>query len=31
MMPEAFEHAGALVGFVTTLVFALAYGLSALE
>ena len=31
MMPEAFEHAGALVGLVTTLGFALAYGLSALE
>jgi ZIP family zinc transporter len=31
MMPEAFEHAGPLVGLVTTLGFAVAYGLSALE
>ncbi|MFL6028897.1 MAG: ZIP family metal transporter [Gaiellaceae bacterium] len=31
MMPEAFEHAGPLVGVVTTLGFAAAYGLSALE
>jgi zinc transporter, ZIP family len=31
MMPEAFEHAGALVGLVTTIGFAVAYGLSALE
>jgi zinc transporter, ZIP family len=31
MMPEAFEHAGPLVGLVTTVGFAAAYGLSALE
>jgi zinc transporter, ZIP family len=31
MMPEAFEHAGALVGVVTTFGFALAFALSALE
>jgi ZIP family zinc transporter len=31
MMPEAFEHGGKLVGFVTTLGFALAFGISALE
>jgi ZIP family zinc transporter len=31
MMPEAFEHAGALVGLVTTFGFAVAYGISALE
>jgi ZIP family zinc transporter len=31
MMPEAFEHAGALVGVVTTFGFALAFGLSALD
>ena len=31
MMPEAFEHAGPLVGLVTTFGFALAFALSALE
>ena len=31
MMPEAFEHAGPLVGVVTTFGFALAFALSALE
>jgi len=31
MMPEAFEHAGPLVGVVTTIGFAVAFGLSALE
>jgi zinc transporter, ZIP family len=31
MMPEAFEHEGKLVGLVTTLGFALAFGISALE
>jgi ZIP family zinc transporter len=31
MMPEAFEHGGKLVGLVTTLGFALAFGISALE
>jgi ZIP family zinc transporter len=31
MMPEAFEHAGPLVGLVTTIGFAVAYGISALE
>jgi zinc transporter, ZIP family len=31
MMPEAFEHAGAVVGVVTTFGFALAFALSALE
>jgi ZIP family zinc transporter len=31
MMPEAFEHEGALVGVVTTIGFALAFALSALE
>ena len=31
MMPEAFEHGGRLVGLVTTLGFALAFGISALE
>jgi ZIP family zinc transporter len=31
MMPEAFEHGGKLVGLMTTLGFALAFGISALE
>jgi len=31
MMPEAFEHGGKLVGLATTLGFALAFGISALE
>jgi zinc transporter, ZIP family len=31
MMPEAFEHGGKLVGLFTTLGFALAFGISALE
>jgi ZIP family zinc transporter len=31
MMPEAFEHGGRLVGLATTLGFALAFGISALE
>ena len=31
MMPEAFEHGGKLVGVFTTLGFALAFALSALE
>jgi ZIP family zinc transporter len=31
MMPEAFEHGGKLVGVVTTLGFALAFGISSLE
>jgi ZIP family zinc transporter len=31
MMPEAFEHGGKLVGLLTTLGFALAFGISALE
>jgi ZIP family zinc transporter len=31
MMPEAFEHEGKLVGIVTTLGFALAFGISSLE
>ena len=31
MMPEAFEHGGKLVGVVTTLGFALAFGISALD
>jgi ZIP family zinc transporter len=31
MMPEAFEHGGRLVGLLTTLGFALAFGISALE
>jgi zinc transporter, ZIP family len=31
MMPEAFEHGGRLVGVLTTLGFALAFGISALE
>jgi zinc transporter, ZIP family len=31
MMPEAFEHEGKLVGLVTTLGFALAFAISALE
>ena len=31
MMPEAFEHGGKLVGLVTVLGFALAFGLSVLE
>ena len=31
MMPEAFEHGGRLVGLATTLGFAVAFGISALE
>jgi ZIP family zinc transporter len=31
MMPEAFEHGGKLVGVVTTLGFALAFGISSLD
>jgi ZIP family zinc transporter len=31
MMPEAFEHGGKLVGVVTTVGFALAFAISALE
>ena len=31
MMPEAFEHSGALVGVVTTFGFAVAFALSALS
>jgi zinc transporter, ZIP family len=31
MMPEAFEHGGKLVGLATTLGFALAFAISALE
>ena len=31
MMPEAFEHGGKLVGIVTTLGFAVAFGIRTLE
>jgi ZIP family zinc transporter len=31
MMPEAFEHGGKLAGIVTTVGFALAFAISALE